>query len=258
MSAHFEEEVLAVDHWTDRLFSFSTTRDPTFRFRNGQFVMLGLPTEDGPLLRAYSIASPDYDDRLGFFSIKAPDGPLTSRLQTLSPGDTVLIGRKPTGTLLLDSLKPAGRNLYLLSTGTGIAPFVATIADPRTYEDFERVVLVQGCRIRAELAYGERIVEVTRRSPMVGDAACAKLAYFPTVTREPFAVQGRVTDLFRAGEISRGLDLAPPHPLLDRAMVCGSPDMAVEMRALLILAGFTEGSLSRPGEFVVEKAFVDG
>jgi ferredoxin--NADP+ reductase len=257
MTNHFEERVLSVTHWTDRLFSFKTTRDRAMRFTNGQFVMVGLTIDDRPLLRAYSIASADYHDHLGFFSIKAPDGALTSRLMHLQPGDPVMVGRKATGTLVLDNLMPGGRNLYLLSTGTGIAPFAAIIHDPRAYELYDHVVLAHGCREVAELAYGQRLVEEARGDGLAAEEARARLLYFPSVTREPFATQGRVTDLFRTGCMASQLGLAAADARFDRVMICGSPDMVSDARTLLAVAGFEEGNHAMPGRFVLEKAFVD-
>jgi ferredoxin--NADP+ reductase len=258
MTNYFDEEVLSVEHLTERLFSFTTTRSPAFRFSNGQFVMLGLPLDRAPVMRAYSIASPEHAGDLSFYSIKVPDGPLTSRLQKLQAGDRVLIGRKTTGTLVLDGLRAPGRVLYLLCTGTGVAPFVATINDPRTYEAFDHVVLAHGCRRVAELTFGARAVEAARRSPLVSDAAGSRLLHAPSVTREPFATAGRVTDRLQSGALSADLGLPPVDPAHDRVMVCGSPDMVRDSRRLFQAAGFAEGSLAHPGDFVIERAFVDG
>lgn len=256
MSFISRERVLEVQHWTDSLFSFSATRDPSFRFQNGQFTMIGLEVDGRPLLRAYSMASANYEDRLEFFSIKVPDGPLTSRLQRLRAGDTILIGRKPTGTLLLHNLLPGSR-LYLLGTGTGLAPFASLIKDPETYERFERVVLIHGCRQVAELAYGERLVASLYESEFLGEPVREKLTYYPTVTREPFRNRGRITDLIATGRLFEDLELPPPGREDDRLMLCGSPQMLADMRAFLDGAGMVEGNHAEPGHYVIEKAFVE-
>src|SRR5262245_29778832 len=257
MSAYTQETVLSVRHWTDSLFSFTTTRSPSFRFSNGQFTMMGLETDGGrPLVRAYSMASPNYEDTLEFFSIKVPDGPLTSRLQHIKQSDRILVSKKPTGTLVVDNLLP-GRFLYLLSTGTGLAPFMSIIRDPETYERYEKVVLVHGCRQVAELAYGERITADLPRDELIGEYVREKLIYYPTVTREPFHNRGRVTDLITSGQLFRDVGLAPLDAAQDRAMLCGSPQMLKDMREVLDECGFIEGSVSEPGTFVVEKAFVE-
>lgn len=256
MSAFNTETVLAVRHWTDTLFSFTTTRSPSFRFTNGQFTMLGLEDGGRPLVRAYSMASPNYDDALEFFSIKVPDGPLTSRLQYLRENDSVLVGRKPTGTLVVDNLL-AGRTLYLLSTGTGLAPFLSIIRDPETYERYETVVLVHGCRHVAELAYGERITQDWPHHEFVGDNIKRQLVYYPTVTREPFRNRGRIDDLITSGRLFQDIGRDPIDAEHDRAMLCGSPEMLGSMRRVLEDRGFVEGSSHTPGTFVVEKAFVE-
>ncbi len=256
MSNFNQERVLSVRHWTEDLFSFTATRDSAFRFQSGQFTMLGIEVEGRPLLRAYSMASASHEDTLEFFSIKVPDGPLTSRLQRIREGDIVLVGRKPTGTLIHGNLLP-GRTLYLLSTGTGLAPFVSIIKDPEVYERFESVVLVHGCRKVAELAYGERIVGALPDNEYFGELARKQLVYYPTVTREPFRNRGRITDLIMSGTLFR--DLGKPDLDLenDRLMLCGSPAMLADLRTLLIERGFSEGSHSEPGHFVIEKAFVE-
>jgi ferredoxin/flavodoxin---NADP+ reductase len=257
MSAYTQETVLSVRHWTDSLFSFTTTRSPSFRFSNGQFTMMGLETDGGrPLVRAYSMASPNYEDTLEFFSIKVPDGPLTSRLQHIKQSDRILVSKKPTGTLVVDNLLP-GRILYLLSTGTGLAPFMSIIRDPETYERYEKIVLVHGCRQVAELAYGERITADLPRDELIGEYVRDKLVYYPTVTREPFHNRGRVTDLITSGQLFRDVGLPSLDAAQDRAMLCGSPQMLKDMRAVLDERGFIEGSVSEPGTFVVEKAFVE-
>lgn len=255
MSAFNTETVLAVRHWTDTLFSIKTTRSKSFRFSNGQFTMLGLEDGGRPLVRAYSMASPNYDDALEFFSIKVPDGPLTSRLLHIKVDDPVLVGRKPTGTLVVDNLLP-GRTLYLLSTGTGLAPFLSIIRDPETYERYEMVVLVHGCRHVAELAYGERIMQEWPNDEFVGDNISQQLIYYPTVTREPFRNRGRIDDLITSGRLFEDIGRDPIDAEHDRAMLCGSPDMLANMRDVLQDRGFTEGSSHAPGSFVVEKAFV--
>jgi ferredoxin--NADP+ reductase len=257
MSAYTQETVLSVRHWTDSLFSFTTTRSPSFRFSNGQFTMMGLETDGGrPLVRAYSMASPNYEDTLEFFSIKVPDGPLTSRLQHIKESDRILVSKKPTGTLVVDNLLP-GRFLYLLSTGTGLAPFMSIVRDPETYERYEKVVLVHGCRQVAELAYGERITAELPRDELIGDIVREKLIYYPTVTREPYHNRGRITDLITSGQLFRDVGLPSLDAEQDRAMLCGSPQMLKDMRVVLEEAGFIEGSVSEPGTFVVEKAFVE-
>jgi ferredoxin--NADP+ reductase len=257
MSAYTQETVLSVRHWTDSLFSFTTTRSPSFRFSNGQFTMMGIETDGGrPLVRAYSMASPNYDDKLEFFSIKVQDGPLTSRLQHIKESDRILVSKKPTGTLVVDNLLP-GRFLYLLSTGTGLAPFMSIIRDPDTYERFEKVVLLHGCRQVAELAYGERIIAELPRDELIGEYVRDKLIYYPTVTREPFHNRGRITDLVTSGQLFRDVGLPSLDAAQDRAMLCGSPQMLKDMRAVLDERGCIEGSVSEPGTFVVEKAFVE-
>ena len=257
MSAYTQETVLSVRHWTDSLFSFTTTRSPSFRFSNGQFTMMGIETDGGrPLVRAYSMASPNYEDTLEFFSIKVPDGPLTSRLQHIKESDRILVSKKPTGTLVVDNLLP-GRFLYLLSTGTGLAPFMSIVRDPETYERYEKVVLVHGCRQVAELAYGERITSQLPSDELIGDYVREKLIYYPTVTREPYHNRGRVTDLITSGQLFRDVGLPALDAEQDRAMLCGSPQMLKDMRIVLEDCGFIEGSVSEPGTFVVEKAFVE-
>lgn len=256
MSAFNEERVLSVRHWTDRLFSFKTTRDPAFRFQNGHFTMIGLRVEGRPLLRAYSVASANHEESLEFFSIKVSDGPLTSRLQHLREGDTILVGRKPTGTLLTDYLRP-GKRLYLLGTGTGLAPFLSLIRDPLTYERFEHVVLVHGCRQVAELAYQDLIERDLPSHEFLGDLVRGQLKYFPTVTREPYRHQGRITTLLAKGDIEREFGLPPLTAADDRVMICGSPAMLRDLKLLLEGRGFHEGTTQHPGDFVVERAFAD-
>ena len=260
MAAFNEETVVSVRHWTDRLFSFRTTRDASFRFENGQFAMIGLQVEGRPLLRAYSMASASHDEGLEFFSIKAPNGPLTSRLQRIAAGDTVLVGRKPTGTLLQDSLLD-GRNLYLVSTGTGFAPFASIIRDFAIYERYERVIAIHGCREVAELAYSRHVVEAVLDDAYLGEMAAGKLSYYATVTREtPVGDQvhvGRVTDALEGGLIGDVTGLGALTPDTDRVMVCGSEAMLKDMVTLVEARGFSEGSSSRAGTYVIEKAFVE-
>ena len=256
MSTFLEERVLDIHHWTDRLFSFKTTRDPSFRFKNGQFTMLGMEVAGRPLLRAYSVVSPNYDESLEFFSIKVPNGPLTSRLQHVKVGDPVIISRKATGTLVLDNLLP-GRNLYLLGTGTGLAPFMSLIRDFETYERFERVILVHGCRFIADLAYSEFIENILPADEHIGEEVRAKLIYYPTVTREPFRHRGRITHLLASDKLPADIGLPPLARETDRVMLCGSPQMVQDIRSLLAERAFVEGNHGEPGHFVVEKAFVE-
>ncbi len=257
MSAFLEETVLSVHHWTDRLFSFTTTRDTTLRFSNGHFTMIGLRQENGkPLLRAYSIVSANYEEHLEFLSIKVQDGPLTSRLQHIKVGDKIVVGRKPTGTLLIDYLLP-GKNLYLLGTGTGVAPFLSVARDPATYEQFEKVVLVHGVREVAELAYHDYLMHELPNHEFLGEMVTNQLLYYPTVTREPFRNQGRMTDLLEAGKIEADLGLSKLDPANDRVMLCGSPAMLRDLKHMLEQRGFVEGNTTKPGDFVVERAFVE-
>ncbi|MGX9962258.1 ferredoxin--NADP reductase [Roseomonas sp. F4] len=251
----FLERVLTVHHWTDRLFSFTCTRDPTFRFVAGQFAMIGLMVAGKPLVRAYSLVSPPWEETLEFLSIKVQDGPLTSRLQHVVPGDGVLIGRKATGTLVIENLLPGG-TLWLFATGTGLAPFLSLIRDPDTYDRFDRIVVVHTVRQVAELAYRELISAELPGHELLGEMAQEKLLYYPSVTREPFPNQGRVTTLIETGKINADLGLPPISPERDRAMLCGSEAMNADMRVLLEQRGFTEGANNRPATFVVEKAFV--
>src|SRR5271169_428017 len=256
MSAFQKETVLSVQHWTDSLFSFTATRDPGFRFQNGQFAMIGLEVEGRPLLRAYSMASANHEDALEFFSIKVADGPLTSRLQKIREGDTILVGRKATGTLIADNLIP-GRRLLLLSTGTGLAPFASLIKDPDVYDKFENIVLVHGCRQVSELAYGEEVVKNLQSDELFGPLLAEKLIYYPTVTREPFRNRGRITDLITSEQLFGDIGLSPLDLATDRIMMCGSPAMLEELRQMLEARGFLEGSHAEPGHFVIEKAFVE-
>ncbi len=256
MSAFLEERVLSVHHWTDRLFSFTTTRDPALRFSNGHFTMIGLKVNDKPLLRAYSIVSANYEEHLEFLSIKVPDGPLTSRLQHIKVGDHIIVGKKPTGTLLIDYLLPAKR-LYLLSTGTGLAPFLSVIRDPETYEKFEQVILIHGVREVAELAYYDYLTKELPQHELLGEMISRQLKYYPTVTREPFKHQGRINELIENGKLAADLGLPQLNALEDRVMLCGSPEMLATLKTLLEHRDFEEGNTTRPGDFVIERAFVE-
>ncbi len=256
MSNFNEETVTSVHHWTDNLFSFTCTRDPGLRFLNGQFTMIGLLVDGKPLLRAYSMASANYEEELQFFSIKVQNGPLTSRLQHLKVGDKILVGRKPTGTLVQDSLLP-GKRLYLLSTGTGLAPFLSVVKDPEAYDRFEKVILIHGTRTVAELAYDAYLTKTLPDDEILGGEVTAKLVYYPTVTREPFRNQGRITDLITSGRLFTDLGLPVMSPEEDRLMLCGSPQMLKDVVDLLESRGFAEGSQSAPGHYVIEKAFVE-
>ncbi|MFZ2308362.1 MAG: ferredoxin--NADP reductase [Rhodoferax sp.] len=257
MSAFQPQTVLSVHHWTDRLFSFTTTRDPALRFSNGHFTMIGLPQENGkPILRAYSIVSANYEDHLEFLSIKVPDGPLTSRLQHIQVGDTVIVGHKPTGTLVIDYLLP-GRNLYLFGSGTGLAPFMSVVRDPDTYDKFDKVILVHGVRLVAELAYHDYLTQELPRHEFLGEIVKAKMLYYPTVTREAYQHQGRITTLIESGQLQQDLGLSELDPAQDRAMLCGGPPLLRDLRAILEKRGFVEGSTSKPGSYVVERAFVE-
>lgn len=248
--------ILSMHHWTERLFSMTVSRDPAFRFENGQFVMIGIEVNERPLLRAYSIASPNYEEHLEFLSIHVPDGPLTSRLQKLQVGDDVIVGKKPTGTLLVDNLLP-GRNLYLLSTGTGLAPFMSLIRAPEIYEKFERVILTHTCRSVGELAYHDYIRDELADHPLVGDLVRERLVYHPTCTRELFRHQGRITDLMESRKLFDDLKLPFPDPDLDRFMVCGSEAMIADSVSFLARHDFAEGNSGQPGSYVIEKAFVE-
>ena len=257
MSPFVSETVLAVRHWTDAYFSFTLTRDEGFRFENGQFVMIGLPVAGKPLMRAYSIASANWEEQLEFFSIKVPDGPLTSRLQHIKPGDTVLLSRKPTGTLLISDLLP-GKNLYLLATGTGLAPFLAILKDPTSYERFERVIVVHGVRLARDLAYRDYITHELREHELLGEMIGERLLYYPAVSREAFANQGRITTLLQQDRVSTALGLPPLNPETDRAMICGSPGMLADFRRILDQRGFqVSPRIGSPGHYVFERAFVE-
>ena len=255
MSAFNEERVLSVHHWTDRLFTFTTTRDMSLRFSNGHFTMIGLRVNGKPLLRAYSIVSANYEEHLEFLSIKVPDGPLTSRLQHIQVGDSIIVGRKPTGTLLIDYLLPAKR-LYLLSTGTGLAPFMSVIRDPDTYEKFEQVILVHGTREVKELAYHDYLTNELPQHEFLGEMVSKQLLYYPTVTREPYKHQGRVTTVIENGQLAADLGLPALNAAEDRVMICGSPEMLRDLKTMMEVRGLKEGNTSTPGDFVIERAFV--
>ena len=255
MSAFHQEKVLTVHHWTDRLFSFTTTRDQALRFSNGHFTMIGLKVNGKPLLRAYSIVSPNYEEHLEFLSIKVQDGPLTSRLQHIKVGDHIIVGKKPTGTLLIDYLVP-GKRLYLLSTGTGLAPFMSIIRYPDTYEKFEQVVLVHGVRQVNELAYHDYITQELPQHEFLGEMISKQLLYYPTVTREPYKHQGRVTTVIENGQLANDLGIPQLNAAEDRVMICGSPEMLRDLKTMMEVRGLKEGSTTTPGDFVIERAFV--
>ena len=251
------QSVLSVRHWDDRLFSFRVTRPASFRFRSGEFVMIGLPDANGkPILRAYSIASPFWDEELEFYSIKVPDGPLTSRLQKIMPGDQVIVKTKPTGTLVLDALLP-GKRLWMISTGTGVAPFASLMREPEAYEKYDQVILTQTCRLKSELHYGADLEARLLSDPLIGEEARNKFIRYATTTREQSGKMGRITDLIGNGELFTELNVPELTPELDRVMICGSMALNTDIKALLDKRGFTEGANSRPGEYVVERAFVD-
>jgi ferredoxin/flavodoxin---NADP+ reductase len=250
------ERVMTVHHWNETVFSFTTTRDQSLRFENGHFIMLGLRIADKPVMRAYSIASANHEEFLEFLSIKVQDGPLTSHLQHIKPGDEILISRKPTGTLLLHDLKP-GKRLYLLSSGTGLAPFMSLIKDPEVYERFEKVILVHGVRYRSELAYRDYIEWELTHHEYLGEQVRSKLIYFPTVTRERFRYQGRITSLIESGKLFQDIDVPALDPAQDRVMICGSPAMLSELSAMLDARGFEiSAHVGEPGDYVIERAFV--
>jgi ferredoxin--NADP+ reductase len=257
MSKYSTEKVLSVHHWNDRLFSFKTTREQGLRFENGQFVMIGIEVEGRPLTRAYSMASPNYEEHLEFFSIKVPNGPLTSRLQHLKVGDDLLVSRKPTGTLIIHDLRP-GKNLYLLSTGTGLAPYMSLIQDIEMYERFEKIILVHGVRTVNELAYADFIENELPNNEFFGEEVKNKLIYYPTVTQEDFRNQGRLTNLIKSGKLFTDIGLPPINPKEDRAMICGSAEMLKDTKELLDSLGFeVSPRIGQPGDYVIEHAFVE-
>lgn len=259
------QTVTQVKHYTDRLFSFRVTRPASLRFRSGEFVMIGLMQTDEktgrekPLLRAYSIASPSWDDELEFYSIKVPDGPLTSKLQHIQVGDEIILRPKPVGTLVHDALLP-GKRLWFFSTGTGIAPFASLIREPQTYEDYDQIILTHTCRTLAELEYGKRLVDDVRKdellAELMGEGFADKLVYYPTTTREESPKTGRITKLLENGTLFRDLGIEGIAPATDRAMICGSLAFNIDLKAILEGYGLAEGANSEPREFVVEKAFV--
>lgn len=250
------ERVTSVHHWNDTLFSFTTSRDPGFRFKNGHFTMIGLQNEGRPLLRAYSIVSANYESELEFFSIKVQDGPLTSKLQHLQVGDEVFVSTKPTGTLIVDHLIP-GRNLYLLSTGTGLAPFISIIKDPEVYEAYDKIILTHGVRHIGDLAYEKFITDELPNNEYFGEMIRDKLIYYPTVTREPFRNQGRLTDLMASGKLFSDIGLEDIDPEHDRFMLCGSPGMLKDTCRILDEKGFREARHGDQGHYVIERAFVE-
>jgi ferredoxin--NADP+ reductase len=254
--AFFVETVTWVQHWTESLFSFRTTRDPGLRFSSGQFVMVGLEVDGKPLVRAYSIASPAWHEELEFYSIKVAAGPLTSRLQNIKVGDQVLIGRKPTGTLVLDGLKP-GKRLYMLGTGTGLAPWLSLVRDPEVYERYDEVIVTHTVREVRDLNYRELLGHELAEDEILGELIAPKLKYYPTVTREPFEHQGRITDLIESGQMFRDLGNPPFDKTVDRVMLCGGPSVLVDLKKQLLDRGYEEGSIASPGDFVLERAFVE-
>ncbi|WP_350333512.1 ferredoxin--NADP reductase [Coralliovum pocilloporae] len=252
----YAETVVSVEHYTDRLFKFRITRPQSFRFRSGEFVMIGLPNAEKPVFRAYSIASPSWDEELEFFSIKVENGPLTEHLQKIKPGDTILLKKKATGTLVLDALLP-GKRLYMFSTGTGVAPFASLVRDPETYEKFDEIILTHTCRTVDELTYSKNLVDDLKNDPLIGELVEGKLFYYPTTTREESPTMGRITNLMRDGTVSRDLNVPQLNPETDRAMICGSMNMLKDVKEVCEEFGLDEGANNRPSTFVVERAFVD-
>ncbi len=257
MSKYHTETVLSVHHWNESLFSFTTTRRAGLRFRNGHFLMIGLEVDGKPLVRAYSVVSPNYEEHLEFLSIKVPDGPLTSRLQNIRVGDPILVSEKSVGTLVLDDLNP-GKHLYMFSTGTGMAPFMSILRDPETYERFQKVILVHGVRVVSELAYSDYLRNELPRHEFLGDMVREQFVYYPTVTREAFQQTGRLTTAIDSGKLFEDIGLPPLDPAVDRAMICGSPAMLKETSEMLDARGFkVSPSLGNPGDYVFERAFVE-
>lgn len=250
------EQVLSVHHWNDTLFSFRTTRDPGLRFENGHFVMIGLMIDGKPLMRAYSIASANYEETMEFFSIKVQDGPLTRHLQNLKPGDELLVGKKPTGTLTIDNIRP-GKRLWLLGTGTGLAPFLSITRDPDTWAAFEQVIVVHGVRWTSELAYADLFERELPQNEFFGEDVRAKLKYYPTVTRDAFRNQGRITDLLLNGKMVADLGLPALNVEEDRFLLCGSPSMLKDTQAILDGLGFAETRHGELAEYAIERAFVE-
>lgn len=251
----FAETVTSVEHFTDRLFKFRITRPASFRFRSGEFVMIGLPNAEKPVYRAYSVASPSWDEEIEFYSIKVPDGPLTEHLQKIQVGDTILMRKKPTGTLVNDALLP-GKRVYMFSTGTGIAPFASLIRDPDTYEKFDEVILTHTCREIGELEYGKQLVQECLEDPLVGEFANGRLRHYTSVTREDYPCMGRITDLMASGKMFEDLGVPPINPEEDRGMICGSMAMLNDTKEALEGFGLVEGANNKPATFVVERAFV--
>jgi ferredoxin/flavodoxin---NADP+ reductase len=257
LAAYTTESVLSIRHWSDKLFSLRTTRSAGLRFENGQFVMIGLQVGDKRIVRAYSIASANYEEHLEFYSIKVPDGVLTSRLQHVTPGSRILVSSKPTGTLVIRDLKP-GKRLFLLATGTGVAPFMSIIKDPATYEAFEQVVIAQGVRIRSDLAYADSVLTALRAEPDLGKLVCERLLDYACVSREPYAYQGRVTTALESGRLCADLDIPPLDPHNDRVMVCGNIPMLADTRRILDRAGFEiSPQTGVTGDYVIERAFAE-
>lgn len=253
----FLEKVLSIHHWNSTLFSFTTTRDPALRFENGQFIMIGLPIEGHSIMRAYSIVSANYEEFLEFYSIKVPDGPLTSRLQHLKVDDQIIVSKKPTGTLVISDLRP-GRNLYLLSTGTGLAPFLSIIKDPETYERFDKIILTHGVRYKSELAYEKLITEELPQHEYLGDMVRNQLIYYPTVTRESFHHQGRLSILMTSGQLFKDIQLPPIDPKQDRAMICGSQEVLKDCTTILDQLGMEASmKIGDQRDYVIERAFVE-
>jgi len=256
MTEIHRETVIDVHHWSDTLFTIKTTRDRSLRFRNGEFAMMGMEIEGKPLMRAYSMASANYEDHLEFYSIKVQQGALTSRLQHIIEGDEILVSKKPTGTLLWDRLRP-GKHLYLLSTGTGLAPFLSIIKDPEVYENFEKVILVHGCRYINELTYQRLITHELKNNEYFGDSVKEKLIYYPAVTREPYINYGRITSLLQTGKLIEDIGTPALNLADDRFMLCGSPSMLESLTSILDDLGFSETRKNDLGEYVIERAFVE-
>jgi ferredoxin--NADP+ reductase len=257
LATYTTEHVLAVRHWNDKLFSFTTTRGPGLRFENGQFIMLGLEVDGRKIVRAYSIASANYEEQLEFYSIKVPGGPLTSRLQHIQPGTPVLVSSKPTGTLVLRDTRP-GKRLFMMATGTGVAPFLGLAKDPATYEQYSQVVLVRGARVRTDLAYADSVLERLRRDPDLGEMIASQLLDYPSLTREAYRTTGRITSLLESGRLLQDLDLPPLDPATDRFMICGNMRMLADLSRMLDARGFTVSPhIGVPGDYVIERAFVE-
>ncbi|GAA6196197.1 ferredoxin--NADP reductase [Pseudophaeobacter arcticus] len=261
------QTVTEVTHWTDKLFSFRCTRPASLRFRSGEFVMIGLMNDPDPktgkvkpLLRAYSIASPSWDEEMEFYSIKVENGPLTSRLQHIKVGDEIILRPKPVGTLVHDALIP-GKRIWFFATGTGFAPFASLLREPQTYEDYEEVIITHTCRTAGELTYGRELIESLKDDELlnevIGEGFWKKIKYYPTTTREESPKMGRITDLINSGEAYKDLDVTPLCPDNDRAMICGNMAFNLELKAMLEEAGLEEGANSKPAQYVVEKAFLD-